>query len=333
MYENKNIFSLAEKFGYKSPFDDWLNQNVKSDDEKKQVSPKTAINVLILLEPRGKTQIDDTKNTIWKAFYIPNLAEYQKVIEILEEYTFKNFCLVHHGNTYSTIIIDKDKRPVLNYEYIVAIEKLIQNKEKKELANLTEEYFDDLLNESKIMYKGGLKLDSIKAYFSLKYLIANILKEGSYFSVACNEADNPNIMQKIAEFNTNNINIFTNSNFSTINLEHEYAGISDYGSILNYFLTPSKWWNEDSGWKMYNKSQDEVIETKKDLWLFSRHKSKIFELIVRKKDLSVSQAQKQNWAQMYYSKGFEQQYIKKFGEEAFNAFINTIELKYPEFKP
>lgn len=329
----KNKFSLAEKLGYKSPFDDLLNKNINIIDENKKDSPKTAINALISLEPRGKMQFDDTKNTIWKVFYIPNLAEYQKVVEILEKYTFKNFCLLHHGNTYSTIMIDKDKRPILNYEYIIAIEKVIQNKEKKELVNLTEEYFDDLLKESEVMYKDGLKLDSIKSYFSLKYLIANLHKEGSYFSIACNEADNPNIMQKISEFNSNNINIYANSNFSTIDLEYEYAGIINYGSILNYFLTPSKWWNDDSGWKMYNKSQDKVIETQKDLWLFSSHKSKIFELIFRKKELSVSQMQKQKWAQMYYSKGFEKQYVTKFGEAAFKEFIKTIEIKYPEFKP
>ena len=330
----KSIFEFGDKFGYESPFDNWVGQKNEVNENKNRINSKTSINILIVLEALGKKNIDDAKNTIWKTFHIPNLADYQKIIEILDKHTFKNLCIVHHGDTYSTISVDKNERPILKYEYIIAIEKLLQKAGVKDLASLTEEYFDDLLRESKTMFKGeqGLRILSLKAYYSLRYLIANIQKEGNYISVACNEADSPNLMQKLSEFNNNNINILTNSNFSTIAVKNEYAGIANYGSFLNLFLTPQEWWNDDAGWKTYNKSQNEIIETKKDLWLYSKHKSKIFDLVFRKKKLSDSQTEKQQWAQMYFSKRFEQQYLSKYGEAAYKKFIDTIEIKYPEFK-
>lgn len=69
-----------------------------------------------------------------------------------------------------------------------------------------------------------------------------------------------------------------------------------------------------------------------NLWIYSKHISKIFDLFLKSKKLSEGQAEKERWAQAYFSIGFEKQYKEKFGDDAYKNFIKTIEHKYPEFK-
>lgn len=48
--------------------------------------------------------------------------------------------------------------------------------------------------------------------------------------------------------------------------------------------------------------------------------------------MTKEQEKKQEYSQMYFSKKFETDYIKNWGKEAYNEYIKSIELKYPEFK-
>jgi len=285
-------------------------------------------NYLIVLDPNGKKQFDDTKNTIWEVNHITSLSDYKEVQNIIRNTRFKNFCLVHHGNTYSA----KNLSVIINVERMVQIEKIISEVGSKDFLEADDDYFNALLAKSKQLYIDGYPINDLKAFCSFKALIGNINNNGIYFSVACDEADNPKLSEKIGEFTTNDIKIFTNSNYSTIANRNNYAGITNYGSILNSFLTKQDHWLDTSGWKIFDTKTRTTTVTYKDLWLFSKNKKKIYELISRKKQLTTKQKEKEDCAQTYFSVGFESQYIRKWNKDSYLKYIQQVEGLFPEFK-
>jgi hypothetical protein len=61
-------------------------------------------------------------------------------------------------------------------------------------------------------------------------------------------------------------------------------------------------------------------------------KVKVYELIARKKDLPPAQTEKQQWAQIYFSKKFEKWYVTNWGQPAYDKYIQSMLTKYPDFK-
>ncbi len=327
---------MGNEYWQSSPFgeDSLFYPNFKSQQEqyKKKNEPKTSINLLIVLDPSGKKQFDDTKNSIWSVNHFQSLSNFETVKNLILKNSFKNLCLVHHGNVYSAVTLSDDDKIIFGVGRMEQMDKIINAIGSKPFVDLNEEYFQTLHNKSKELFQGGYQVNELKAYCCLKGLIGNINGGGNYFSIACDEADDPKLLPKLSTFTDNNINFFANSNYTVISRNYTYAGITNYGSILNSFLTDSKNWNDISGWKHFDKSKNEILITKKDLWLYSKHKTKIYELISRNKELTTSQSEKESWAQTYFSIGFERQYKKKYGELAYKDYIKTVELKYPEFK-
>lgn len=186
------------------------------------------------------------------------------------------------------------------------------------------------------MYVNGLPGNEIKAFFSLKLLISNIQENGIFFSVACNEANNENLMFELAAFTSRNIKIFTNSNFSTIEdlgyIDYSYSTLKVriFNSILNSFLTGKKW-IRDTGWKYYDTKLKKVIITNKDLWLYSNN-SKLYELISRKRSLDEQQNKEEFEAQLLFSKKFKEKYIVSLGEASFKKYKLERENLFPRFK-
>ncbi|SHG90603.1 hypothetical protein [Chryseobacterium vrystaatense] len=289
-------------------------------------------NYLIVLDQNGKKQFQDTKNTIWTVKYIKTLADYKAVQEIVRTTRFKNFSLVHHGNIYSAVDLGAEEKVIMNVERMEQIENIVNQTGVRNFLDVDEDYFNTLLAKSKEVYLNGYPLNDLKAFCSIKALIGNINEGGSYFSVACDEADNPKLAEKLGEFALHDIRIFTNSNYSTINTYHNYAGITNYGSIMNSFLTQQQHWKDESGWVIYDTGERKRTVTYKDLWLFSKNSKKIYDLIARKKELSKAQKEKEDWAQTYFSVGFESQFVKKWGKNEYLKYIQKIESKYPEFK-
>lgn len=313
--------------------DEYGNELLGINEENTQLNQNVKIkNYLIVLDADGKAQFDDTKNSIWEVKLITNLASYTIIQNIIKSYSFRNFCLVHHGNTYSTVSIPKDERMIFGVERMEQMEKIINAVGNKDFLEMDDSYFESLQKKSNELYIGGYPTNELKAFCSLKALIANIKEGGCYFSIACDEADDINLSVKLSAFATNNIKIFTNSNYTTIRRKNSYVGITGYGSILNSFLTDSVYWIDNSGWKIYNSNDGTTVITNKDLWLYSKNKKKVYDLITRKKELNDKQKEKQSWAQTYYSKTFERQYVKKWGQEAYKKYLLQIEAKYPEFK-
>ncbi|MCU0440679.1 MAG: hypothetical protein MUC49_22520 [Raineya sp.] len=327
-------------FGEDSLFHPNFDKNQKNKRKQNpKPLPKEYINALIVLDNEYRSQFDDTKNDLWTIFHISDLADYKKVKEsILDKYIFNNLCLNHHGNTYSD-----SKLPIttiLNIEYIIHIESVIKEvkKEISSISDLDDSYFLDLENKSKEMFnKGnGLKPNCLRAYFSLKFLIANISNNGNYFSLACDGADNMNLVKKLSEFTSNNISIFSNSNMTIgRRAPSTYAKIPYEGCILNSFLTSESNWKDDSGWHCYKtdgKGGGKNTVTKQDLWLYSTGK-KIYELKTRKKKLEDTQTRYETSAQTYFSKSFEKAYTKKYTKEEYDKYCEPLKKKPFEFVP
>jgi hypothetical protein len=107
--------------------------------------------------------------------------------------------------------------------------------------------------------------------------------------------------------------------------------LKKYGSILNIYLTEDNW-KDNSGWVIYKKIEKKLIITNKDFWLYSKNKSKIYELFSRGNSLTKVQSEKENKAQIYFSKSYEKFYIENFSHAKYDSLIKGIELKYPEIK-
>ncbi len=332
---------MADEYWKNSPFGERSIFHPSWDEKQKEArdksnSSKTPINILIVLDASGKRQFDDTKNTIWKVYNILSLADYTTISSLVSKFSFKNFCLVHHGNVYSTVSLPKEEQIVFGTGRIKQMEQIVSAIEDKAFLEMDDEYFELLHEKSKEMFVGGYSVDELKAFCGLRALIGNITSGGNYFSVACDEADDKDFLEKISKYASGNIRLFANSNYSTILHTRSYSyydkKIAGYGSILNCFLTRPDDWLDNSGWQYYDMAQSKLIVTNKDLWLFSKNKTKLYELVSRKKELTIEQLDKEKWAQRYFSKSFERWYIKNWGQAAYDNFIRGIEAKYPEFK-
>jgi hypothetical protein len=336
---------MSGKYWEQSPFaEDSIfhpNWDKKQQTKLTRLYGKKQINLLIVLDASGKSQFDDTKNTIWDVYHTLSLANYEMVKDLITKFSFKNFCLVHHGNTYSTAEIPKSQRAILGVNNIKDIEQLILQFGDSLFIDVNEEYFNSLHEKSKQLFMNeetkvlGYPVDTIKAFFSLRALISNIESGGNYFSVACDEADDKNFLKIIQPYASKNVKLFANSNYSTIrtssDLVYEGKKIPFYGSILNYFLTRPKDWLDDSGWQYFDNAKNELIITQKDLWLFSKNKTKVYELVARKKELTQLQLRKEMYAQRFFSKNFELWYKKEFGKSKYDNYVTGILQTYPEF--
>lgn len=325
---------MANEFWKDSPFGEnsIFHPSWEEKKKKEKIDNKENVNMLIVLDASGKNQFDDTKNNIWLIHHCISLAEFVGISSIIKKYSFKNLCLVHHGNVYSDVTLKNENKINFGVERMRQMDKIITAVGNVPFAEQNEGFFKLLQERSLTFYKEGYHINELKAFCCLKGLIQNINSEGNYFSIACDEADDPKLLEKLSNYSSNSIKLFANSNYTVIKRNYDYAGIKNYGSILNSFLTNSKNWLDESGWKYFDKSQNKIIISKKDLWIYSKHKSKIFDLISRKKQLTTEQVNKENYAQTYFSKGFEVQYKKKYGESAYFNYIKTIESKFPEFK-
>ncbi len=308
-----------------------LSNSSVNKKEEDDISKKTTINLAITLEPEGKDQFDRTTNNIWAVRHFKTLADIDAVRDLIKLYNLKNICIVHHGNTFSQHDLKKEDKVVLSPNRFEPIKKVISKlPEPTEISN---EYIESVIKKSTEMYVNGLPENEIKAFFSLKLLISNIQENGIFFSVACNEANNENLMLELAAFTTRNIKIFTNSNFSIISVggkPFSYGGIVGYKSILNSFLTDN-YWIRDTGWKYYDTKLKKVIITNKDLWLHSNN-PKLYDLIKRTKTLTSLQILEEDSAQLIFSKSFQADYIKKYNKVIFEDFKKKVEYNYPRLK-
>jgi hypothetical protein len=59
---------------------------------------------------------------------------------------------------------------------------------------------------------------------------------------------------------------------------------------------------------------------------------KIYELISRKQNLTKEQLDQDFKAQMLFSKNFKNEYVKKFGEQAYLAYKKQVESIHPILK-
>lgn len=303
---------------------------------KEKEQQRTGINLLIVVEPDGKAQLDDTFNTIWEVRHIPSFANYESFLDLCKRFTFKNICIVHHGNVFSVHNYEDDLLISMGTQALKALRSVYENFKPKDknLLLIDDEYVNKFHEESKKLYQGGLPLKYIKAYLSLCLLFDNILDNSYFFSVACNEADDVMFSDELARMTTKKVKIFTNSNFSSLKLDitDKYGGkIITFGCLLNNYLTPSGRWNNSDGWYYLDTSNNKLTVTNKDLWLYS-NKTKIYELIERKAVLTDDQKIKRIYAQRYFSKKYKAWYIKNYGQTAYNSWKKKTEDEYPDFK-
>lgn len=295
---------------------------------------KKPINLLICLEQFAKLQFDDTLNNIWEVRQMSSFANIETLRDLNKIFEYKTICVVHHGNLFSDKSLGDNEKVNLGHAIFDAITKIIATVKKPELDEISDDYINTVIEKSKEMYK-NVPESSIKGYFGLKILFKQLLKNGCFFSVSCLEADGNDFLNDFATFAVTDIKIFANSNYSNIQLKRDYPVgspnpvIVGYGSILNSFLSSP--WKDSNGWRYYDVAQKKIITTKKDLWLFSRHPKKIFELVSRKNNLTEEQALKEYYAQQYFSKKFKSGFIKNYGESKYKAFVKQVEATYPEF--
>lgn len=312
------------------------NKNIDSLNEKQQQKKKN-VNLIITLEPDGKAQFDDTYNTIWEVRHIPSFANYESFVDLAKRFNFKNIAIVHHGNAFSDHNYPDSTRVVLNASFLSILTKSYNSFVNKDLMSIEEKYFEDLRKETEKYFTGGLLLKEVKSYISLRLLLNTMLDSSSFFSIACDEADDKDFLKEISKLTDKKMKIFANSNFTRIETSRYFPltnpFVRDFGSILNEYLTlPSSWLNDD-GWYYYDTSTKKTIITKKDLWLYSTNKTKVYELFGRKKNFTESQIQKVNDNQIYHSKKFEKAYIAHEGKSKYDLLISQIIKRNPELIP
>ena len=363
--------SFNDKMGYKSPFgeNNLFNESLKSDskaivrtadkailekinqekqeekkkeDIQKKGKDKKEINLLIVFDEECVEQFNDAKNEIWIIKHIQTFADLNFFKELIKEFSFKNICIIHHGTVFSDHTFNKDNKVKLPASLIKAIKETL-----KKIGEIPVE-IDDLFiskvhEKSKTMYKiegeAGIKEIYLKSFFSLKLLIENIVSEGNLLSVACKEVTSidTDMVSELASFSNKNIKLYASSNYAIINhtsIEPEGTENPDvrFGCVFNLFLTDVGDWTNKNGWFYYDTKLGKTFASKKDLWLYSIHKSKVFDLIERKTELTVEQIRKENYAQRYFSKRYEAYYTKKFKKSAYDIWKKGVEKVYPEFK-
>lgn len=309
-------------------------ESIKYSSFKEKQQSKTSINLLIVVEPDGKLQFDDTFNTIWEVRHIPSFANYESFVDLAKRFNFKNICIVHHGNAFSVHNYKDELLISMGAPVLKALRNIYEKVKPKDLLSIDAEYIDNFFKKSEEFHQGGLPTKYIKAYLSLCLLFNNILDNSCFFSVACNEADDVMFSDELGKMTTKKVKIFTNSNFSSINLDITdiYAGKSiTFGCLLNNYLTALGRWNNPDGWYCLDTSNNKLTVTNKDLWLYS-NKSKIYDLLDRKKVLTDDQKDKRKYAQRYFSKKYKAWYIKNYGQAAYNKWKLLTEKSYPEFK-
>ena len=161
-----------------------------------------------------------------------------------------------------------------------------------------------------------------------------MLDNSNFFSVACDEADDKDFLKELAMLTNKKMKIFANSNYTTIETSRSFPPTNPYivnfGSILNEFITMQKNWKDANGWNYLDTSNNKIITTKKDLWIYSAHKSKIYDLFERKKIFTQAQIDKINDNQLFYSKKFKLGYIKHNGKVQYDLLMSQILKRNPE---
>ncbi|KQB39467.1 hypothetical protein [Flavobacterium aquidurense] len=301
-----------------------------SFQDKKLVVKRDEINLLIVLELGGKAQFDRTFNDIWKVVKL-NTIDIDSIKKLNEKYDYKNICIVHHGNIFSDTALGSAKRVELMSYRMKEIKNVISKLEPP--AEVDEAYAVTICDKSKTIYKKGTKLTEIKGFLGLKLLIGQLLDNGTFISVACNEADDSDFLAELADFTDKKIKIFGNTNFSFIDdgrgFEYNNLTLNSYHSILNSYLSSA--WQNKNGWMYYDTSTQKLEPTKKELWLHSMGK-KIYTLLERKSTLTQTQIDKQHYAQLYFSKKYKVFHEKYVTTISYNNWKKEMEKKYPDFK-
>ncbi len=325
-----------------------VNGDTSFQDKRLTVSKKK-INLLIVLDDDSIAQFSDVKNDIWVVKYIRTFADIQFFKDLGNMYEYKNICIVHHGYTYSDRSFNEGNKVHLDSLVMKEIKKAI-------LANgvepieITDEYVMEVFEKSKTITILNIELPDksikkiqgvpkkwIQAFFSLKIMIKELSDNSCLFSVACWEAKTPDFLIELASFSDRKIKVFGSSNYVKVSTNNEYRQqgktlCSGYGSILNNFLVATEDWLNSSGWIYYDSEHKTIITTNKDLWLYSKNQSKVYELVTRNKSLTKVQSDRLEYAQQYFSNKWETFYVKKYNKSNFDIWRKGVEAKYPDFK-
>lgn len=286
------------------------------DFQQEQIQIITGKNLLLCLERETFDQLQDTINSNWLVKFLSSMADIEGV---LKKYTNNNnIALVHHGNVYSAVNAKGDSKVILGEkslgEYLPKVYGSLSEEEKKLTG---ENLINKLVEKSKIVYQDGFTKNTFIAYENLKNLIKSIKEGGNYFSIACDEADNPNILNKLGEFTEKNIKIYANTKFTIIAHRVGYTygskSISNLGSIMNIPLTEN--WHNNTGWIYFDKKSGANTATHKDLILKSEGKP--YKLVTR-----VAQKVSADYDYMtrYYSKKYKNWYISNWKDEEYNKW-------------
>ncbi|MET3028554.1 hypothetical protein ABXT06_17885 [Flavobacterium sp. UW10123] len=320
-----------------------------SFQDKTLVVDKKKINLLIVLDDDSIEQFSDVKNDIWVVKYIRTFADIQFFKELNNKYEYKNICIVHHGYTYSDRSFNDANKVHLDTAVMKEIKKAILLA-GEEPAEIDDKYITDVFEKSKTITVFniesadkskkkiiGVPKKWIEAFFSLKIIINELLDNGCLFSVACWEGKTPDFLIELASFSNKKIKVFGCTNYVKVSQNNDYRQqgkliYNGYGSILNNFLVASEDWIRTDGWIYYDSEEKKTVTTKKDLWIYSKNRSKIYDLIDRKKELTKNQSDKLEYAQQYFSNSWETFYIKKYGKNNFDLWKKGVENKYPDFK-
>lgn len=320
-----------------------------SFQEKTLIVEKKKINLLIVLDDDSKDQFSDTKNNIWTVRYNQTFSDIAFFQALSDKYEFKNICIVHHGYTFSDRSYNEDNKIHLDTTVMKEIKKAVLAVGEEPLK-ITEEYIMQVFEKSKTITTLNIPLPNkttkkligvpkkwIQAFFSLKIIIKGLLDNGCLFSAACWEGKTPDFLIELASFSDKKIKVFGSINYVKVSETNEYVQqgkmlFNGYGSVLNNFLVASEDWVKPDGWICYDTETKIATPTKKDLWIFSHNRSKIYQLISRAKKLTPEQAEKLVYAQQYFSKSWEKFYITKYKKTTFDIWKKAVETKYPEFK-
>lgn len=318
-------------------------KEILGDSSDDQQQKKKNINLLIVTDYAGKDQFDDLfdVNKVWQIRQISSFANYETFVDICKNYNFKNICVVHHGNVYS----EKENYPddlkvIIGSTNFEQLRKSFEALPERDLMTLDDEYFENFRKETEKYALSGYKLIEVKAYVSLRLLFSKMLDNSTYISFACDEADDKDTMLELGKItDKKNIKIFANSNFSDIRTrawEKDINGKKFYfGSALNKPATSIEEWKDANGWKYLDKSNDKIIATKKDLWIYSSSKTKVYELCDRLKAYDEKKDplyKKLIYAQKYFSQKYRKMYLGKYGKAKFEYWKIETEKAYPELK-
>ncbi|GAA3773641.1 hypothetical protein [Flavobacterium ginsengiterrae] len=310
-------------------------KEVNSDtsfQDKTLIVDKKKINLLIVLELGGMSQFNRTYNDIWKCVKLDSIADIEAINKLNAEYEYKNICLVHHANIFSDTSKGKNSWAILFANKIREIKQVLSRLETP--TEIDNTYVTKVVEKAQSMYtENAPNEQKIKTCLGLKLLISNLLDEGTFISVACKEAGDPDFLIELGDFTDKNIKIFGNTNFSFIenndSVIEQGLKCAAFRCILNSFVSSA--WQNKKGWIYYDTKNKKTVVTNKDLWIYSLG-TKIYELVARSKELTEDQSKKEEHAQRYFSKTYEAFYIKNWGKPAFNNWKSVIKKIYIDFK-